>query len=420
MNAPGTTRGQVIIVGAGIVGIGAAHALLDDGWQVTLLERHLPARGASYGNAGAFAVSDIIPLSSPGSIRQVPGWLLDPCGPLAVRWRHLPTLAPWLWRFVRAGHPTRVRTLTRAMAALLGRVDADYAPLIAAAGLTPMWRRRGALTLYPSLRARDADAAAWRSRRSFGIRCIEVAGKELAQLEPGLSAPWHQAVRVPAWSHVDDPYRFATGLHAAALARGARSVQATVDRIDHEHGRVRGVVLDDGQRIAADAVVIAAGIDSDRFTRQLGLRVPLESERGYHVTLPQAGIELNHFLQPAGEGFVILPMGDGAIRLAGTVELASRDAPENWARAGVLIDKARRILPPFSTDGMSQWMGNRPSLPDTLPIIGAAPGVDRLLFATGHGHLGLTLAATTGRLLADLLAGRDSGIDLAPYAPTRF
>ncbi|VEB43629.1 Glycine oxidase [Chromobacterium violaceum] len=166
-------------------------------------------------------------------------------------------------------------------------------------------------------------------------------------------------------------------------------------------------------------MVIACGVWSDRFVKQHRYRVPLESERGYHVNLPKAGVALRHFIQCASESFVILPMAHGGLRLAGTVELAHRDAPPDWRRAHILLDKARRIVGDFSTEDMTVWMGNRPSLPDTLPIIGPAP-LPGLWFATGHGHLGLTLAATTGALLRDMLQGRAPALDMRPYRLSRF
>lgn len=173
-------------------------------------------------------------------------------------------------------------------------------------------------------------------------------------------------------------------------------------------------------RLEADTVVIACGIWSDRFTAQHQYRIPLESERGYHVTLPNAGVALHHFIQCASESFVILPMGNGGLRLAGTVELAHRDAPPDWRRAHILIDKAKRIVGDFDASDMSMWMGNRPSVPDTVPVIGPAPDSAGLYFATGHGHLGLTLAATTGALLTDMIQRRPSSFDVSPYRLNRF
>ncbi|MXR37482.1 NAD(P)/FAD-dependent oxidoreductase [Craterilacuibacter sinensis] len=422
MNARAPCRPEhVIVVGAGVVGIASALQLRLAGCEVTLLDRGDAAMQTSYGNAGAFAVSDVIPLAEPGVLARVPGWMLDPLGPLALRWRYLPGLAPWLARFVAASRPRRVAELTRAMAALLGRVNADYAPLIEQAGLTAQWRRHGNLTLYRSAAEyRAAAAAAWQSKRAHGVNWRELDRAELSVLEPQIAEEWQVAVKVADWSHVDDPYLFSRGLFDAFVRAGGRFVQDEVLATVNRGGRIGGVDARDGGRIDADCVVIACGVWSDRFTRQHGYPIPLESERGYHVTLPHAGVPLHHFIQCASESFVILPMANNSLRLAGTVELAHRDAPPDWRRAHILIDKARRIVGDFSTEGMSVWMGNRPSLPDTVPVIGPAPDVDGLYFATGHGHLGLTLAATTGALLTEQICGKARSLDGTAYLPGRY
>ncbi len=411
---------NIVVVGAGIVGIATALQLRLAGCEVTLVDRGEPAMETSYGNAGAFAVSDVIPLAEPGVLRKVPGWMLDPLGPLALRWRYLPTLAPWLARFVAASRPSRVAELTRAMAALLNRVNDDYAPLIERAGLTHLWRRHGNLTLYRDESEFLTAQTAWEEKRHHGVAWQKAVNGEVRQLEPLLREEWRCAVQVPAWSHVDDPYTFSRGLFDAFIREGGRFVQDEVRDIAQLQGKAKGVNTANHGCLVGDAVVIACGIWSDRFTRQLRYRMPLESERGYHVTLPKAGVPLHHFIQCASESFVILPMAGGGLRLAGTVELAHRDAPPDWRRAHILIDKAKRIVGDFDTTDMSVWMGNRPSVPDTVPVIGPAPDVSGLYFATGHGHLGLTLAATTGVLLTDMILQRPSNFDLSPYRINRF
>ncbi|MBV8680926.1 MAG: FAD-dependent oxidoreductase [Aquitalea sp.] len=415
--APGE---NVIVVGAGVVGIAIALQLRLAGFGVTLLDRGEPAMETSYGNAGAFAISDVIPLAEPGVLRKVPGWMLDPLGPLALRWRYLPTLAPWLLRFLAASRPSRVATLTRDLSALLGRVNTDYAALIERAGLAHLWRRHGNLTLYRNQQEFDAALPAWEEKRRHGVQWQALSRNELLEREPLLAEEWQCAVQVPAWSHVDDPYLFSRGLFDAFIREGGRFVQDEVLATLQQDGRTCGVETASHGQLHAAAVVIACGVWSDRFARQHQYRIPLESERGYHVNLPMAGVKLHHFIQCASESFVILPMANGGLRLAGTVELAHRDAAPDWRRAHILLDKARRIVGDFSTEGMTVWMGNRPSLPDTLPIIGSAQQQPGLWFATGHGHLGLTLAATTAVLLSDMLQGKTPTLDMQPYRMSRF
>ncbi|TDR73303.1 NAD(P)/FAD-dependent oxidoreductase [Paludibacterium purpuratum] len=415
-----TSQPSVIVVGAGIVGIACALQLRLAGCPVTLIDRGEPARETSFGNAGAFAISDVMPLAGPGVLARVPGWLFDPLGPLAVRWRYLPSLLPWLVRFVAAGRSTRVATLTRDLAALLGRVNADYAPLIEHAGIGRLWRRHGALTLYRCEREFQAAAAAWAYKRAHGVQWRKLERTALANASPRVDQAWQVAVEVPDWSHVDDPYLFSRGLFDAFMREGGRFIRDDVLAVGRDAQGRLGVDTAHLGRLPTERMVVACGIWSDRFFRQQHYSVPLESERGYHVTLPNAGVPLHHFLLCASEHFVILPMADGGLRLAGTVELAHRDAPPDWRRAHILIERARRILGPFDTADMSVWMGNRPSLPDTLPVIGPAPDLPGLYFATGHGHLGLTLAATTGALLTEHICRGRASLDLTPYRLTRF
>ncbi|WP_018151493.1 NAD(P)/FAD-dependent oxidoreductase [Leeia oryzae] len=411
---------HIVVIGAGIIGVSCAATLRREGHEVTLIDAVSPGKSTSFGNAGAFAISDIIPLSEPGTFRRIPGWMMDPLGPLAVQWRYLPKLTPWLVRFLWAGRPSSMKKLTTALATLLTRAEADTNKLAEYAGVDVIWRKHGSLTLYEDEKSLQIDRAKWQKRRDFGIACEEVSGDALRALEPNLSENYQYAVYVPGWSHVDDPYLFTKGIADKAIQDGVHYIAANVDDFLMSDGKVQGVSLSDGEQVQADQIVIAAGIWSDKLLKKLGYSIPLESERGYHATLPNAGIHLNKYILSSAEGFVILPMANGGIRIAGTVELADKDAPENWKRAHVLVEKAQRILPMFNTDGVTYWMGNRPSVPDTIPVISRANRHYNVYVATGHGHLGLTLGATTGQLIADLVAGRSGGYPQDAYRLDRF
>ncbi|WP_207456298.1 FAD-dependent oxidoreductase [Azospirillum sp. SYSU D00513] len=396
---------DVIVVGAGVVGIATALQLRQAGLDVLLLDSGAPAAGTSSGNAGAFAVSEVLPLAEPGVLRKVPGWMLDPLGPLAVRWRHLPGLLPWLARFVAASRPSRVSALSRQLAGLLGRVNGDVAALLGDAPPAGMWRRWGALAVYPDEASLRRDLPRWEERGRLGVRWEACDPRRVEREEPALRMPWRHAVAIPDWSHVDDPYLFSLGLFERFTAAGGRFRQEAVAELTGPDGAVDGVRLASGEALRAGNVIVTAGVWSDRQARQVGQRLPLESERGYNLTLPKAGLTLRRYLLNAAESFVILPMANGGLRLAGTVELASRDAAPDFRRSHILLDKAQAMLGPLDTTGMTAWMGNRPSVPDTVPVIGPSASRRNLYFATGHGHLGLTLAATTGALLRDHLTG---------------
>lgn len=413
-----TTPQHVAIIGAGVIGICSALALRRKGYNVTLIDAEGICESTSSGNAGAFAISEIAPLSTPGVLKQVPGWLLDPNGPLALRYRYLPSLAPWLWRFLKASHPRRFEEIVIGMSALLARVHDDLATMTTDSDAADMIRHHGSLTLYESQKARQDDQSKWDRRNAHGIAFSDCTPQQIAELEPALDADkWH-AVYTPAWSYVDDPQTFTRALADQFLAEGGAFLTAKVNQIEYA-ATASTLHLDNGDTLQADKLVIASGVWSDTFATALGYQVPLESERGYHVNLPHAKQSLKRFILSAAGGFVILPMDKG-IRIAGTVELASRDAPMNEKRAWSLIEKARSILPDLDTTDANIWMGHRPALPDTLPVISQAPRHPNIVFAFGHGHLGLTLGPTTGYLVSELIAGETSDIDLTPYRLDRF
>ncbi|MCB6184457.1 FAD-binding oxidoreductase [Leeia sp. TBRC 13508] len=412
---------HVAIVGAGIVGLSCASYLRQEGYEVTLIDAKAPGMQTSYGNAGAFAISDIMPLSEPSTFRRIPGWMMDPLGPLALQWKYLPKLAPWLARFLWAGRPSSVNSLTEALSWLLTRATKDTEKLAAYGNVDVIWRRNGSLTLYESESSLAIDRAKWQKRREVGIACEEVSREQIQQLEPHVSERYPYAVHVPGWSYVDDPYLFSLGIIEQLKKDGVKFVQAEVKRFSvNTSGKVETIHFANGEGLAADEVVIASGIWSTPLLYGLGYRIPLESERGYHATLPNAGVDLKKFLLASADGFVILPMANGGIRVAGTVELASATAPESWKRAHILVEKAQRILPKFNKDGVTYWMGNRPSVPDTIPVIAKAPRHSNVYVATGHGHLGLTLAATTGQLITDLVTGRTDRYPQNTYRLDRF
>ena len=375
--------------------------------------------GASYGNAGGIAVSSVIPVSTPGLLRSAPGWLLDPKGPLTVRWRYLPTLAPWLVKFLRAGSTRRVAEISTALAALLRHTYADLDTLLEAAGIAHMLDRGGALYLYDRESELERERWVWNRRTELGMVVERVDGRALPDLEPDIAADFACAMFARDWSRLSDPYRFVTALAAHFARHGGVILRTEVTELRRDGEFVTTIQLADGTSRPIDRLVVAAGAWSARLAVQLGERVPLESQRGYHTTLPDPGIGVNHQIVYANQGFVITPLDPG-LRVAGTVELAGLDAPADYRRARILLPKARRVFPAINTDGGSEWMGHRPALPDSLPVIGRSPGAPNVYYAFGHGHLGLTMAPTTGRLIAELISHGRPGLNLSAYRFDRF
>lgn len=419
MNGAEPVHGHVLVVGAGIIGVNCALALQERGLRVTLVDRSEPGGATSFGNAGCFATAEITPVSMPGLPLKVPGMLIDPLGPLAIRWRYLPKLAPWLWRFILAGRPARVEEITAALATMMKRVWRDYDPLFAAAGIDDLVRRNGALFVYRSDRAMAAASGEWALRKAHGVDCVEVGREQIAELEPALSDRFTRGYFIADWGHAADPYRIVTGLHALFAARGGATMRAGVTGFDFADGRPRAARLDAGGTIPFDQVVICAGAWAKNLAAALGSKIPLDTERGYNTTLPHPRIALSRPVCPAEQSYVMTPMEMG-LRVGGTVELAGLDAAPDFGRARKLVTLCQEALPGIDTRGGREWMGFRPSMPDSLPVIGRSPVHPNALFAFGHGHLGLTLGATTGRLIAEIATHQRPCIDPRPFRPDRF
>ena len=409
---------QVTIVGAGIVGICCGLSLQREGYQVTLIDPLPPARGCSYGNAGLIQVSACVPIATPGVLQAVPRMLLDPDQPLVINWRHLPRLVPYLLRFLAAARPSRVEEISKALASLLAIALPSYRPLIAEAGAGERVRPSGELHVYQTEAAFRSSIDAIDLRRRRGVRLEVLDGAAARQLEPSLAPSVCRAVLLPEPEQALDPYDFAAHLAAHFVTLGGVVLQEKVQDIVLAKNGPVAVVTDAGQH-EVDQLVIAAGAYSGRFARQLGSPVPLDSERGYHLMLPQPGIALRVPLLSGDYRFGMVQMSRG-IRLVGTAELSRLDASPNYHRAERLLQLAQRILPDLDGTDAVPWMGHRPSTPDSLPVICRSPRYRNAYFAFGHGHLGLTLGAASGRIIADLVAGREPPLAMDAFHVSRF
>jgi D-amino-acid dehydrogenase len=409
---------DVAIIGAGIVGVATAYKLIEAGRSVVLIDRKGIAEETSRGNAGAFAFSDIMPLATKDVWRKLPRWLSDPLGPFTVRPEYLPRMLPWLVRFWRAGWPDRVAASIAAQAALMRVARREMDALVASAGLARLVRSDGVLELYESESDIRAAAHELEAKTREGIEHRLVRGAELAELQPGLSPRIVAATFIPRWQTTTDPYDFTTAVAAAAEARGAIFRRAEVRGL---RPLGDGVAIDftDGTSLSAGKVVVAAGAWSRPLAALLGDRIPLDTERGYNTTLPPGSFDIRRQLVFGGHGFVVTPLSTG-VRVGGAVELGGLELPPNFARADAMLTKAAMLMPGLKTTGGRQWMGFRPSLPDSLPAIGRSRASPHIFYAFGHGHLGLTQSAGTGKLVAELVTGAPPSLDLTPFSPQRF
>ena len=419
--AAGAAR-RVGVIGAGMVGVCAASWLQRDGHSVFLLDPGNPGEGASFGNAGCFNGSSVTPVAMPGVVRSVPRWLIDPLGPLALRWSYLPAILPYLVRLVRAATPQKVAAQAKALRPLIGPTVPLVRELARDAGAEGLIHQRGHLYVYRSAAALAKDGLAWALRRENGVVVDEFDADELHQLEPVLSRDYVRGLLVRENGHTENPLALVTRLVEQFRRQGGEIVRASALGFRLDGGRVTSIRSDAGD-LPADAAIVCAGAQSKPLAAALGDRIPLETERGYHLMIRDPEVMPRIPTADADGKFVATPMATG-LRFAGTVELAGLAAPPDWRRARILLEQGRRMLPGLATehseDRISAWMGHRPSLPDSLPALGRSRASPDVIYAFGHGHVGMTAAPMTGRIVADLVAGRPAPIDIAPFDPGRF
>lgn len=420
---PQTGPEHVAVIGAGIIGACAALALLADGRRVTLIDPAPPGgpQAASFGNGAFISPASIIPMAMPGLWRQVPRLLADPAGPLTIRWRSLPALMPWLLRFLLAGATTaRVRRTAGILNTLLGDAPGRHAALALGIGQPDMIRHDGLIYAYPSRADFAAEALAWTIRRDNGLTWQELDAAALHKLEPALGPDYRFAAYLPSGAWCGDPGGYVAALVRAAVARGADLRQARVTGFEAEAGQLTALHTDHGP-IGCEAALVTAGIASGRLARAAGDRVPLVSERGYHVELPGATGGPARPVMPSDGKMANTPCDTG-LRAAGQVELAHTEDAPDWRRAAILLENLRHAYPGLRFDPAQarRWMGHRPSTPDGLPVIGPASGLRGVHYAFGHGHVGLAAAPMTAEIAAAQLARRAAPIDAAPFAPSRF
>ncbi|MBZ7926328.1 FAD-dependent oxidoreductase [Ensifer adhaerens] len=410
---------SIAVVGAGIIGTTIAYQLQRRGFSVTLIDRAAPGMGASFGNMASIAVTEFMPASRPGVWAQMPKWLLDPKGPVRIRPGYVPKLVPWFLRFLAASRPTKLRELEAAGAALCGRVHEDLDALLSETGLTSLLSAEGCLSLY-------ADEAEFRADRDhieilerFGFRHEILGANAIRDLEPALTTKIAKAVLFPDNRSIADPHRLVTALADRFQALGGAIETGEVVSFEEGEGGLSALRLADGRRLSADRFVLAAGAFTGRLSRLIDEPIPLETERGYHTQIMAPGISMRHSIIWPARAFMVTPTA-GGIRVGGTVEMAGLDAPPDYRRAKVLVKRAKEALPDLRAEHASEWMGHRPALPDTVPVIGPSAKRRNVFYATGHGHLGLTYAATTARLIADLMTGMTPPVELKPYRVDRF
>lgn len=413
---------NVVVLGAGIVGACTAIELLKAGARVTIIDAGLPGgeQAASHGNGAWLSPASIVPMSTPGLWKKVPGYLLDKSGPLTIRMKALPGLAPWLWRFTQAGSTlAKVEHTARLLNTLLCDAPGRHMKLAQQAGLSHLIQQNGLLYAYPDKRAFEAESLAWRLRRINGVRWQEWDSSTIRAKVPQLAGKYSFGAWVEDGAHCLNPGDYVRGLVDHAVSMGADFIQAHVTQVER-HGRL---IVND-QVISADKVVIACGIGSGQLASRLGDAVPMRSERGYNVVIKNPDFELPMPVMPS-DGRMANTSTNVGLRFSGQVELAHEDAEPDWERSDMLLQHAANTYPGlkqrvFDPATMTRWMGKRPSVADGLPVISTSRASQHIIYAFGHGHIGLASAPKTAELVTAIIMNKP-GADLpGDFSAQRF
>jgi D-amino-acid dehydrogenase len=409
---------NITIIGAGIVGMSTAACLRRDGHEVTVVTAHPTGEYTSFGNAGMLNNSGCVPQAMPGVLWKVPGYLTDPLGPLVVRPSYLLKAMPWLLRFIANANEKQAEHASIALYSLIKDTVPVYEELARYAGSPDLIHRSPYLVAYESEKSYAGDALAWKLRRDRGVETELLDGAAVRKLVPQLAPRYERGVLVPDQGYVTNPERLTKALASRFQQDGGRLLQRKVLDLDFDGQRVRGLMTDAGP-VPVETLVVCAGVHSGELAEKLHERVPIEAERGYHVTYSDPGLQIPLPVHVSDAKVFVTPMEMG-VRIAGQAEFSGIYAEPNYQRAEVLETHMKRMFPGARATDSTRWMGRRPSMPDSLPVIGPSKKQNNVYYAFGHGHLGLCAGAPTARLVADLVGGRKPAIDLTPFRVDRF
>lgn len=413
------TKKNIVVLGAGIVGVSSAIWLCRNGHKVTLVDREKPGsnKATSFGNAGVLAACSVAPVTAPGMIAKSPKMLMDPNFPLFLRWSYLPKLAPWLLKYLSNANDADTRRIASGLAPLTHDTVEQHVALASGTDAADWLVASDYRFAYPSRDAFDADHYTWMLRKTAGFEPDLIEGDAVQEVEPNLSESFKLLAVMHDHGYVRDPGSYVATLASEALKLGTQFVQAEVKDFTFSDGEVSGVVIP-GQTIACDGVILASGVWSRDIAKKLGISVPMETERGYHIFFPEAENGPNAPLMVTTGKFVATPMKDG-LRCAGVVEFGGLAAGHSDAPLSLLQRMVRETFPNLKAAIEEPWLGHRPAPSDSLPLIGEI-GSSKVYAGFGHHHIGLTAGPKTGRILAGLVSDNKDNLDLSPYAPARF
>lgn len=408
---------HIVVVGAGIVGVSAAIWLARAGRNVTLLDRLAPGEGTSHGNAGILAACAMVPVTVPGLISKAPGYLLDKNFPLFMRWSYLPRLAPWLKQYLGYANDTDTPRIAEGLTTIVADSVEQHQALAGNTAADSWLVPSDYQFAYLSKESFEADSYVWDLRRRAGFIPELVTGPTVHEKEPLLGYDINLLAVCKDHGYVRSPGQYVKTLADVFKGLGGNIRQAEVVDFEHIDGKVSAVHTSGGT-IECTELVLATGVWSAELGRKLGVNIPLESERGYHVIFKNPSAMVNSPTMVTTGKFVATPMHDG-MRCAGIVELGGLDAGPSQAPLELLMNQVKKTFPDLTYSDTQEWLGHRPAPADSLPFIGEI-GSSGVYMALGHHHIGLTGGPKTGRMISDLITGDSFEDNIAPFNPMRF
>ena len=407
---------KIGIIGAGIQGISNGLFLQKKGFDVTIFDKEEPGSPvASYGNAGHFSPYACVLMNRPDVLADVPAMLLSSTGPLALKWNYVPKMIPWFLQFIRNCTTKRMMHTAKNMHQILDLALPAYDELFDEIDLEGLVEKKGILYIWndQNLKSRELEI---RVRNELGVDQQVVTPKEIHDLEPNIKPFYHGGVYYQYGRHARNPKRILLKLFDLFLKKGGKFLKMNVQDINFDEDKP--AIKTETQRFIFDKLVIACGAFSKRLTDNLDEKIPLDTERGYHVHFKGCDHLLNRPVIFSNRGFGITPMEQG-LRVVGTVEFGGLENPPSKGRVKNLINNAKYMLGDLP-EHEDEWMGFRPSLPDFLPVIGPSKNHKNIFYSFGHHHLGWTLGPISGKIISGMIAEENTNLNLEPYSSKRF
>ena len=409
---------HIVVVGAGIVGVSCALWLQRSGHEVTLVDRAGPASGTSHGNAGVLAAGAVIPVTTPGLLARAPRMLFSKDAPLFLKWGYLPKLLPFLRRYMSYANDAHVDRYGAAMSMLLHDTVAQHRALADGTDAARFISDEDYCFGYATRADFEADAYGWEKRRKAGYAFEVVEGKEYRAADPSYGPAFEVVVRCKNHGRISDPGGYVTALAGHFVDQGGVFDIRAVEDITLENGEIAALQTSKGE-MRADKFVFAMGPWSKKIAHKLGVKVPFESERGYHIEFMNPSVMPKNPMMVASGKFVLTPM-EGRLRAAGVIEFGGLENGPSRGPFDLLKRQVKQVLPDLEYDEAVEWMGHRPAPADSLPLIGANDVNGKSYNAFGHQHVGLTGGPKTGRIIADIINGKKPNVDLAPFDPMKY